>query len=155
KATFLEQGQPTEAAQLDSEINARKANLQAAVTQMISDAAQTSQAAQNGQAVNPTGTTTQPQTAEKRNLLATINEYMNTALTIIQKIQEMRATFRSARQDMPTGGVIAPGSNPQSGNPTTIPGDQTGQTPTGGQTTPTTETTEQVSGVVTQDGKPV
>jgi len=120
KATLLEAGKDTESA--DQKIAAQKEKLQAALSSLSQD--ESSGQSDDTQIEQPSG--------EKKNMLARINEYAGEALGIIQKIQEMRAAFRSGSKGDHLEGVSEP--DPAS---------------------PAMEPTEEISGVVTEMGEPV
>lgn len=125
KASLLEQAQNT--APADTEIAARKQELQSAVSSMTQEVA----------SAEASGTEAQQPSGEKKNLLSGINQYLGEALSILQKIQEMRATFRGAGEDPSYAG----------GDPAAYP--------EGEQGAPVEETTEEISGVITDEGEAV
>src|SRR5215204_1756698 len=124
KASLLEQGQ--DAAPAEQEITAREQELQAAVSSLTQEVS--SAEASGAEAQRPSG--------EKKSLLSGINEYMGEALSILQKIQEMRATFRGAGEEAPYAG----------GDPADAGGEGRA---------PLEEATEEISGVITDDGEAV
>jgi len=117
KASLLEQAQDT--APADQEIAARKQELGAVVSGMTLEVS----AAEAG------GAEAQQAGGEKKSLLSGINEYMGEALSILQKIQEMRATLRGAGEDASYAGAE--------------------------QGAPVEEVTEEISGVITEEGEAV
>lgn len=123
KAALLEQGKET--TQADQEISARKHDLQSALATITQQITSTDTAA--AESVQASG--------EKKNALASINEYMSEALNILQKIQEMRAIFRSAREEASLNN--------------TTPADTVN-----GQPSPTVEPTAEISGEVMDSGAP-
>src|SRR5215510_1486904 len=149
KAALLEQGKET--TQADQEIVSRKQDLQSAlatITQQITstdtaaaDAQQTTStgaAAPDTQQIASTDSTAAegPQVSgEKKNALARITEYMGEALNILQKIQEMRALFRSAIEEASLNNT-APAYT------------------VNGQPSPTIEPTAEISGEVMDSGDP-
>jgi Carboxypeptidase regulatory-like domain len=149
KAALLEQGKET--TQADQEIVIRKQDLQSAlatITQQITstdtaaaDAQQTTStdaAAADTQQIASADTAAaeDPQASgEKKNALAHITEYMGEALNILQKIQEMRALFRSATEEASLNN--------------TAPADIVNDQPS-----PTIEPTAEISGEVMDSGAP-
>ena len=121
KASRLEENKDTGAA--DQEIATRKQEMQTALTNLTAEASASDTSAQIQQ---PSG--------EKKSLLARISDFAGEATSLLQKIQELRSTLRSLRED-------------QSANqdPTSLqdPGAQTEQT------------TGEVTGTVTENGNPV
>lgn len=107
----------------DQEIAAAKNEMQAALTTLNEQAA--SVAANSEEAAAPTG--------EKKSLLGIIDQRAGEVLGILQKIQEMRAAFRGAKED-PNVGDAAP-----EGSPLEV----------------SEQPTEDVSGVVLQSGQPL
>lgn len=131
KADLLQQSKDTSAA--DQEIATHKQEMQIALANLTTEAS-----AANS---NTTAQTQQP-TGEKKDSLARIDEFAGEALSLLQKIQELRSTLRSVNED-------------QSAN-NAPPQDATAPQDTGTQTAPPVEQTSgTVSGVVTDDGNPV
>ncbi len=122
KASLFEQAQDTGPA--DQEIAARTQELQAALSSMTQEVS----------SAEASGAEAQPPSDEKKGLLSGINEYMGAALSILQKIQEMRATLRGAGEDASYAGGAYAGEQEES---------------------PLEETTEEISGVVTDEGEAV
>jgi hypothetical protein len=149
KAALLEQGKET--TQADQEIVSRKQDLQSAlatITQQLvstdtaaADAQQTTStdaAAADTQQLGSTDTAAAegPQASgEKKNAFASLTEYMGEALNILQKIQEMRALFRSAREEASLNDMAAAGAM-------------------NGQPSPTLEPTAEINGEVVDSGAP-
>jgi carboxypeptidase family protein len=149
KAALLEQGKET--TQADQEIASRKQDLQSAlatITQQITSTDTAAADAQQTTSSDASAADTQqiasmdtaaaegPQASgEKKNALARITEYMGEALNILQKIQEMRALFRSAREEASL--------------------DNTAQADAvNSQPSPTIEPTAEISGEVMDSGSP-
>jgi hypothetical protein len=128
KAALMEQAKDTTEA--DQKIAARKRELQAALSAITEGVS----------AATPVTNAEEP-SGEKKNKLAVINEYFAEAVSILQKIQEIRAMFSSAKQEPPYE--------------SSTPGETTGEAPTGEQTAPVEEPLGEVGGVVTEDGNPV
>ena len=124
KASLLAQAQDT--APADQEIAARRQELEAAVSGMTLEVS--SAEAAGAEAQQPAG--------EKKSLLSGINEYMGEALSILQKIQEMRATFRGVGEE----------ASYAEGDPAYAGGEQGA---------PVEEATEEISGVITDEGEAV
>ena len=122
KANLLEQSKDT--GQADQEIAGRKDELQSALTKITEQAAS-----------NHVGTE-QP-TVEREGLLARINKFADGALSLMQKIQEIRAALRGMRND--------PSSGSDSGSASTVSENSS----------PSEEPLQQVDGTVTQDGNAV
>src|SRR5262245_653386 len=149
KAALLEQGKET--TQADQEIVARKQDLQSALATITQQVTATDTAAADAQqttstdaaaadtrqiASTDTPVAESPQSSgEKKNALARITEYMGEALNILQKIQETRALFRSAREEAFLNN--------------TAPADTVN-----GQPSPTIEPTAEISGEVMDSGAP-
>ena len=91
KATLLEQAQET--TQVDQQVAARKQELQAAVDALTQQVSSADAAAMTDM------TEGQEVSGEKKNVLATISEYLGETVNILQKIQEIRSTFRSAGEE--------------------------------------------------------
>src|SRR6266545_2393516 len=120
KASLIEGGaDPTES---DQEIAAARTEMQAALTALTEHSAPV---AANSEEVTPTG--------EKKNLLGTIDQRATEVLGILQKIQEMRAAVRGAKED-PYVGDAGPEGPPLEASE---------------------QPTEDVSGVVMQSGQPL
>src|SRR5262245_7255810 len=120
KATIIEETSNTSEA--DQEIAATKDQLQTAVSAATAQVSSENAVAEQNQ---PSG--------ERKNLLFSISEYLGEAVNILQKIQEMRAAWRSASED-------------QSFQATSSVSEELA---------PTEEPVEEVSGVVTESGQPV
>ncbi len=121
KASLIEGGaDPTES---DQEIAAARTEMQAALTALTEHSAPV--AANSEEVTPPTG--------EKKNLLGTIDQRATEVLGILQKIQEMRAAVRGAKED-PYVGDAGPEGPPLEASE---------------------QPTEDVSGVVMQSGQPL
>ena len=129
KAARLEQAQET--AQADSAIAARRQELESAVARLTEEAA----AAETTDAGDGAAEGVQA-SGEKNKLTTSINDYLGESLSILQKIQEMRALLRGAGEEQSSSGEV---------------GEVEGE----GASAPTEEVTEEVSGVVTEEGEPV
>lgn len=121
KASLIEGG--ADPASSDQEIAAAKNELQSALTVVTEQAASTSA---NSEEVTP-------QTGEKKSLLGAIDQRATEVLGILQKIQEMRAAVRGAKEDSYVGDASAEGSPIEASE----------------------QPTEDVSGVVMQLGQPL
>ena len=134
KATLLEEGKETTPA--DQEVAQQKDKLQASLSALAQSemSGTPDSAAMQDQPTSPEGKNAEK--SEKKNMLARISEYAGETLNIIQKIQEMRAALRSGRE-----------SSDQN--------ETSGLDPTGVAPPPTEESTEEISGVVTEMGQPV
>jgi protocatechuate 3,4-dioxygenase beta subunit len=125
KATRLQENKETGAA--DQEIATRKQEMQTALANLTAEASASDTSAQIQQ---PSG--------EKKSLLARIGDFAGEATSLLQKIQELRSTLRSLREDQSANqGAPQDPTSPQD------PG------------APTEQTTGEVTGTVTQDGNPV
>lgn len=136
KAALLEQGKET--TQADQEIVSRKQDLQSALATITQQTTSTDAAAADTQQIASTDTAAaeSPQASgEKKNALASINEYMSEALNILQKIQEMRALIRGAREETSLNNMASAGA--ENGLPS-----------------PTVEPTAEISGEVMDSGAP-
>ena len=125
KASRLQENKDTGAA--DQEIAARKQEMQTALANLTAEASASDTSAQ-----------TQQPSGEKKSLLARIGDFAGEATSLLQKIQELRSTLRSLREDQSANqGAPQDPTSPQD------PGAQTEQT------------TGEVTGTVTEDGNPV
>lgn len=125
KAVLLEKAKDT--AEADLTVAARKEELQAVLTRITTEAT-SAQATPGTVDIQPSG--------QKKNALARISEYLGETTNILQKIQELRATFRSANEDPSQyGGALTPAGAESS--------------------PPMEEATEGIEGVVTESGSPV
>ncbi len=122
KATLVAKGE--DSSRVDSEIAIHTTALQSAMN------AATEQAA----AAEESPTLSQEPSAEKRNILSSIGEYLGQAGNVLQEIQAIRALWQGAREDA-TAESASPAGNPE------LPQSE--------------EPIEDVSGVVTEDGAPV
>jgi len=119
KASLIQGGgDPTSG---DQEVAAAKSELQAALTTLNEQAAASNSGSE--EVTEPTG--------EKKNLLGTIDQRASEALSILQKIQEMRAAFSGMKGDS-SGGESGEGA---------VEGSE--------------QATEDVSGVVMESGQPL
>lgn len=125
KASRLQENKDTGAA--DQEIATRKQEMQSALANLTAEASGTDTSAQIQQ---PSG--------EKKSLLARIGDFAGEATSLLQKIQELRSTLRSLREDQ-----SANQGEPQDPTSPQDPG------------APTEQTTGEVTGTVTEDGNPV
>jgi protocatechuate 3,4-dioxygenase beta subunit len=125
KASRLEENKDTAAA--DQEIATRKQEMQTALANLTAEASASDTSAQIQQ---PSG--------EKKSFLARIGEFASEATSLLQKIQELRSTLRSLRED-----DSANQGAPQDPTSSQDPG------------APTEQTTGEVTGTVTEDGNPV
>ncbi|HEX6624557.1 MAG TPA: carboxypeptidase regulatory-like domain-containing protein [Pyrinomonadaceae bacterium] len=134
KAARLEQAQDT--ARADADIASRRQELEGAVSRL------TEEAAAAGTTDAGDGAAEGEQTSgEKKKLTTSINDFLGESLSILQKIQEMRALLRGAGEEQSSaGGDVGAGGED---------GDA------GGASAPAEEATEEVSGVVTEGGEPV
>lgn len=135
KAARLEQAQDT--AQADSDIASRRQELESAVARLAEEAAssETTDAGDGAaESVQASG--------EKKKLTTSINDYLGESLSILQKIQEMRALLRGAGEEQSSAG----GEGGEGGAV---------ESEVEGASAPTEEATEEVSGVVTEEGEPV
>lgn len=87
KASLMEKGQDT--AEIDQELVTRKEALQATVAQVTAEVSAASETA-SGEVEQPSG--------EKKGLLTKIDEFSGQALSILQKIQEIRTTVLGAKE---------------------------------------------------------
>ncbi|HEV8370586.1 MAG TPA: carboxypeptidase regulatory-like domain-containing protein, partial [Pyrinomonadaceae bacterium] len=125
KASRLQENKDIGAA--DQEIATHKQEMQTALANLTAEASTGDTSAQIQQ---PGG--------EKKSLLARIGDFAGEATSLLQKIQELRSTLRSLREDDSANqGAPQDPASPQD------PGAQT------------EETTGEVTGTVTQDGNPV
>ena len=121
KASRLEENKDTGAA--DQEIATRKQEMQTALANLTAEAS-----------ASDTSARVQQPSGEKKSLLARIGDFAGEATSLLQKIQELRSTLRSLREDQ---------SAPQDPTSPAGPGPQTEQT------------TGEVTGTVTDGGNPV
>jgi protocatechuate 3,4-dioxygenase beta subunit len=126
KATLLEDGK--DPAPADQQIAQQKEKLQGSLSSLAESEMPDAPDAPDTQDQQPSG--------EKKNMLARIGEYAGETLNIIQKIQEIRAALR--------------GANANSEQTETSGPDPTVEAPLS-----TEESTEEISGVVTEMGEPV
>ncbi|MCM3905661.1 MAG: carboxypeptidase regulatory-like domain-containing protein [Pyrinomonadaceae bacterium] len=136
KATLLEEGK--DATTADQEIAQQKNILKDALSSLAESempGAADIPGEQEEQVEQPSG--------EKKSLLARIDGYAGATLSIMQKIQEMRAAFRGATGD--------------SDQTETSGSDSTEEAPASTEEAPsaTEESTEEISGVITEMGEPV
>lgn len=125
KASRLQEHKETGA--VDQEITTRKQEMQTALANLTAEASASDTSAQIQQ---PSG--------EKKSLLARIGDFAGEATSLLQKIQELRSTLRSLREDESANqGAPQDPTSPQD------PGAQTEQT------------TGEVTGTVTEEGNPV
>ena len=124
KTSLMEQSQDT--APADQQLAARQQELQAAMNKATEEAATSETTSAEAQ---PTG--------EKKGFMARIDDFAGQSLSLLQKIQEMRAALRGLREE-------------QSASPT----GETGETGVEA-AMPSEAPAEEVSGVVTEDGSPV
>jgi protocatechuate 3,4-dioxygenase beta subunit len=125
KATRLQENKDTGAA--DQEIATRKQEMQTALANLTAEVSASDTSAQ-----------TQQPSGEKKSLLARIGDFAGEATSLLQKIQELRSTLRSLREDESANqGAPQDPTSPQD------PGAQTEQT------------TGEVTGTVTEEGNPV
>jgi len=130
KASLLQESKDTGTA--DQEISTHKQELQTALANLTTEASSASNTA--AQMQQPSG--------EKKSVLARIGEFVGEATSLLQKIQELRSTLRSMREDQSASKAA--------------PQDPTSPQSTGTQTNPPAEqTTGEVSGAVIKDGNPV
>ena len=126
KAARLEQAQET--AQADSDLTARRQELESAVERLTEEAA-AAETTDEGGGVAESG--------EKKKLTTSINDFLGESLSMLQKIQEMRALLRGAGEEQTSaGGDVGEGEDE-------------------GASALMEEATEEVSGVVTEEGEPV
>lgn len=136
KATLLEEGK--DATSADQEIAQQKDILQNSLSSLV-------ESEMPGAADAPGEQVEQDEQAsgEKKGLLARIDGYAGEALSIIQKIQEIRAAFRGAignSEQIETSGSASTDEVPLSGEEVPLS---------------TEESTEEISGVITEMGEPV
>ncbi len=137
KAARLEQGQGTASA--DAAVSARRQELETVVSRLNEEAAAAVETGSAG------ATEEQQSSSEKKKLTTSINDFMGESLSILQKIQEMRSILRGAGEEQSsTGGEAGEESSA---------GVETGEAV--GESAPAEEATEEVSGVVTENGEPV
>ena len=133
KATLLEEGK--DATSADQEITKQKDSLQNSLSSLVESEMPGAVDAPSEQGEQPSG--------EKKNLLTRIDGYAGEALSIIQKIQEIRAAFRGATgnsEQMETSGPASTEEAALSEEEAPLA---------------TEESTEEVSGVITEMGEPV
>lgn len=130
KASLLQESKDTGTA--DQEISTHKQELQTALANLTTEASSASNTA--AQMQQPSG--------EKKNFLARIGEFAGEATTLLQKIQELRSTLRSMREDQSP-------NNPPPQDPASPQGPGTENSP------PAEEAAGEVNGAVTKDGNPV
>ncbi|MDQ1350946.1 MAG: Carboxypeptidase regulatory-like protein [Acidobacteriota bacterium] len=138
KASLMEQGQDSSG--IDQDIYQQKEQLRLIITQVteeVSSSQQTTQSAQDSQAV----------TGEKKNLLASIGSYLDDSLNILQKIQELRSTLKGDSGSAQGEEAAAADAAAEPGADTVPAADSA--------STVEEESTEEVSGVVTEEDKPV
>jgi protocatechuate 3,4-dioxygenase beta subunit len=102
KANLMEGGKDT--AQADQDIATGKQALQTAIAQVTAEL--------SAPATTSTAPATEEATAEKKGLLTSIDEAASQALSILQKIQEMRSTLAAAEQ--PAATTTTPAEQPVS-----------------------------------------
>lgn len=124
KAARLEQAQDT--SQADSDIASHRQELESAVARLTEEAA-AAETTDAGEGTTESGLAS----GEKKKLTTSINDVLGESLSILQKIQEMRALLRGAGEEQSSASVEGDAS------------------------APTEEMTEEVSGVVTEGGEPV
>lgn len=123
KASGLQENKDTGA--VDQEIAARKQEMQTALANLTAEAS-----ASDTSAEQPSG--------EKKSLLARIGDVAGEATSLLQKIQELRSTLRSLREDQSANqGAPQDPASPQDLG------------------TPSEEATGEVTGTVTEGGNPV
>lgn len=125
KASRLQENKDT--GEADQEIATHKQEMQTALANLTAEASASDASAQIQQ---PSG--------EKKSLLARIGDFAGEATSLLQKIQELRSTLRSLREDQSADQV-----SPQDPMSPQGPG------------APTEQTTGEVTGAVTKDGNPV
>jgi protocatechuate 3,4-dioxygenase beta subunit len=130
KASLLQESKDTGTA--DQEISTHKQELQTALANLTTEASSASNAA--AQMQQPSG--------EKKNFLARIGEFVGEATSLLQKIQELRSTLRSMREDQSP-------NNPPPQDPASPQDPGTENSP------PAEEAAGEVNGAVTKDGNPV
>jgi protocatechuate 3,4-dioxygenase beta subunit len=125
KASRLQENKDT--GEADQEIATRKQEMQTALANLTAEAS-----------ASETSAETQQPSGEKKSLLARIGDFAGEATSLLQKIQELRSTLRSLREDQ--------SANQDATQEPTSPEDPGAQTE---------QTTGEVTGTVTEDGKPV
>ena len=125
KASRLQENKDT--GEADQEIATRKQEMQTALANLTAEASASDTSAQ-----------TQQPSGEKKSLLARIGDFAGEATSLLQKIQELRSTLRSLREDQ--------SANQDATQEPTSPQDPGAQTE---------QTTGEVTGTVTEDGNPV
>ncbi|HEY3026962.1 MAG TPA: carboxypeptidase regulatory-like domain-containing protein [Pyrinomonadaceae bacterium] len=124
KTSLMEQSQDT--TQADQQIAAHQQELQAAMTKAMEEAATSETTSAEAQ---PSG--------EKKGFMARIDDFAGQSLSLLQKIQEMRAALRGFKEEQssyPTGEAGDPGTEAAM---------------------PSEGSVEEVTGVITEDGSPV
>jgi protocatechuate 3,4-dioxygenase beta subunit len=129
KAGLLQESKDTSTA--DQEIATHKQEMQIALANLTAEAS----------AVNTSAQTQQPG-SQKKDVLASIDAFAGEAMSLLQKIQELRSTLRSVNEDQSVNNAPPQDS--------TVPQD-VGTQPS----PPVEQTSGTVSGVVTNDGNPV
>jgi protocatechuate 3,4-dioxygenase beta subunit len=124
KATLLQQGKDT--GEADQEIAVKKEELRSALSVITEGLSSETSAETSAEASEVED---QPPDVEKRNLLSKINDHLSEALGIIQKIKEIRGTFRDASRETADDDSVS----------------------TSGATSPA----EEIGGVITESGAPV
>ncbi len=143
KATLLEEGK--DATSADQEIARQKDILQNSLSSLVESempGAADANGEQDEQGEQASG--------EKKNLLARIDGYAGETLSIIQKIQEMRAAFRGATGNSEQTETSGPDSTEDAPLSTEEAPASTEEAPPS-----TEESTEEISGVITEMGEPV
>lgn len=137
KATLLEEGKDT--GEADREISARREELRSAIsanTEKLPSGETSTPDTEDLPSGEASASDTQQSSGDGRSPLARVNEYLSEMSSIIQKIQEIRASFRDARREAKSEGTIPAGEG-------------------GERTLPAEEEAEEVSGAVTEPGAPV
>ncbi len=125
KASSLQENKDPSAA--DQEIATRKQEMQTALANLTAEAS-----------ASDTSTQIEQPSGEKKSLLARIGDFAGEATSLLQKIQELRSTLRSLREDQ--------SANQGAPEDPTSPQDSEAQTE---------ETSGEVTGTVSEDGNPV
>lgn len=126
RSTLMESGQITETGQVDQQIATQTENLQSAVSEVLPET----------QGFTPPEAA--PANPGQGNLLQSLSSYFDLAFGFIQKIQEIRSTFRQVQEDSV--------NEAQQATQATQP-----ETPS----EPVVEQAGEVTGAVTEDGVPV
>lgn len=142
KASVMEKGQDT--SQADQEIANQKQALQTAITQLTNEASATP-----GTATTESGQVS----GQKKGFMDKINDFAGQALTMLQKIQEIRTTLRSFNESSANPTVTQPTSDPSAnpaGTTEQSPGEANGQVvDQNGNPIPNAQVTDQNSGATT------